>query len=101
MVFRLNRYQRRKENNLFHAILDKRQICIRPKSDKSQLAMEDNTRLRYLKRNIREIEREKGLQETFLGFPFLVGNVNQEFYVRGPLILFPVNLEEKKDGKVA
>jgi hypothetical protein len=26
-------------------------------------------------RNIIQIEREKGLQETYLGFPFLVGNV--------------------------
>ncbi|MFZ0512012.1 MAG: hypothetical protein WAM14_10425, partial [Candidatus Nitrosopolaris sp.] len=45
------------------------------------------------------IEREKGLQETYLGFPFLVGNVNPEFYVRGPLILFPINLEFRQESK--
>ncbi|MGC1928248.1 MAG: DUF4011 domain-containing protein, partial [Candidatus Nitrosopolaris sp.] len=76
-----------------HALLDRRPIRIRSKSDKSELARKDNARLRYLYRNIVQIEREKGLQETYLGFPFLVGNVNPEFYVRGPLILFPINLE--------
>jgi hypothetical protein len=32
-------------------------------------------------------------------FSFLVGNVNPEFYVRGPLISFPINLEFKQEGK--
>ncbi len=47
------------------------------------------------------IEREKGLQETYLGFPFLVGNVNPEFFVRGPFILFPINLEFRQESKAA
>ena len=83
-----------------HALLDKRSIRIISKSDKTELARKDNTRLRYLYRNVIQIEREKGLQETYLGFPFLVGNVNNEFYVRGPLILFPLNLEYKQEGKL-
>ncbi len=82
-----------------HALLDRRSIRIRSKSDKPELARKDNTRLRNLYRNIVQIEREIGLQETYLGFPFLVGNVNDEFYVRGPLILFPINLEFKHEGK--
>jgi hypothetical protein len=82
-----------------HALLDKRSIRIISKSDKTELARKDNTRLRYLYRNVIQIEREKGLQETYLGFPFLVGNVNNEFYIRGPLILFPINLEYKQEGK--
>jgi hypothetical protein len=61
--------------------------------------MKDNARLRYLYRNIVQIEREKGLQETYLGFPFLVGNVNPEFFVRGPLILFPIRLEFRQETK--
>jgi hypothetical protein len=82
-----------------HALLDKRSIRIISKSDKTELARKDNTRLRYLYRNVIQIEREKGLQETYIGFPFLVGNVNNEFYIRGPLILFPINLEYKQEGK--
>jgi hypothetical protein len=61
-------------------------------SDKSEAAKKDRTKLRYLFRNITQIEREKGLQETYLGFPFLEGNINNDFYVRGPLILFPILL---------
>jgi hypothetical protein len=56
-----------------HALLDKRSIRIRPKSDKSDLGKKDNTRLRYLYRNIVQIERDKGLQETYLGFLAPVG----------------------------
>ena len=80
-------------------LLDKRSVRIRSKSDKSELGKKDNTRLRYLYRNIVQIERDKGLQETYLGFPFLAGNVNHDFYVRGPLILFPINLQFKQEGK--
>ena len=83
-----------------HALLDKRSIRIISKADKTELARKDNTRLRYLYRNVIQIERDKGLQETYLGFPFLVGNVNNEFHVRGPLILFPINLEYKQEGKL-
>jgi hypothetical protein len=82
-----------------HALLDRRPIRIQSKSDKSELARKDNARLRYLYRNIIQIEREKGLQETYLGFPFLVGNVNPEFYVRGPLILFPIKMEFRQETK--
>ena len=44
-----------------HALLDRRPIRIQSKSDKSELARKDNVRLRYLYRNIIQIEREKGL----------------------------------------
>jgi very-short-patch-repair endonuclease len=82
-----------------HALLDKRSIRIRSTSDRSELGKKDSTRLRYLYRNIVQIERDKGLKETYLGFPFLTGNVNREFYVRGPLILFPISLQFKQEGK--
>jgi Protein of unknown function (DUF4011) len=82
-----------------HALLHKSPIRILSKSDKSKVARKDNTRLRYLYRNIIQIEREKGLRETYLGFPFLVGHVNNELYVRGPLILFRVNLVDRQEGK--
>jgi Protein of unknown function (DUF4011)/AAA domain len=80
------------------ALSDRRPIRIQSKSDKLEVR-KDNARLRYLYRNIVQIEREKGLQETYLGFPFLVGSVNPEFYVRGPLILFPIRLEFRQETK--
>ncbi len=47
-----------------HALLDRKSIRIISKSDKTEIAKKDNTRLRYLYRNIIQIERDKGLQET-------------------------------------
>ena len=58
-------------------------------------------RLRSLYHNVTQIERETGLQDTYLGFPFLVGHVNDNelTYVRGPIVLFPVSIENKQEEK--
>jgi hypothetical protein len=42
-----------------HALLDKRSIRVISKSDKTEFARKDNTRLRYLYRNVIQIERKR------------------------------------------
>ena len=56
-------------------------------------------KLRHLSNNLKQIEEETGQQTGFLGFPFLQGHANSDFYVRGPLILFPVTLEQKRQAR--
>ena len=56
-------------------------------------------RLGVLYRNLRLIEEETGQQTGFLGFPFLQGHVDEEFFIRGPVILFPINLEQKRQAR--
>jgi hypothetical protein len=34
-----------------------------------------------------------------LGFPFLVGYIDEQTYVRGPLVLFPVGIEYRRETK--
>lgn len=55
--------------------------------------------LRHLSNNLRQIEDETGQQTGFIGFPFLQGHANSDFFVRGPLVLFPVSLEQKRQAK--
>lgn len=45
------------------------------------------------------MELETGLHEAYFGFPFLVGHVGVDNYVKGPLVLFPISIEYRKFGK--
>jgi very-short-patch-repair endonuclease len=58
-------------------------------------------KLKTLARNLKQIEEETGQQTGYLGFPFLQGHPKSdpEFYIRGPLILFPISLQYKKQAK--
>lgn len=48
-----------------------------------------------LYRNMEQVEEETGQQVGYLGFPFLQGRPAPGFYVRGPLVLFPISLARK------
>lgn len=87
-----------------NAILHKRPLCIIPDSDNSDFANKDRIKLKSLYRNIIHIERDTGRNETYFGFPFLVGHIlekenNIRRYIRGPVILFPINIENRKTGR--
>lgn len=56
-------------------------------------------KLRNLSRNMNLIEEETGQQTGYFGFPFLEGHLNSDFYIRGPLVLFPINLERKRQAR--
>lgn len=53
-------------------------------------------KLKTLERNLRQIEDETGEQIGYVGFPFLVGHPNDDFYIRGPIVLFPITLEHRR-----
>jgi hypothetical protein len=82
-------------------LLGNNSIRIISESNRSDLAESNRIRLRSLHRNVTQIERETGLQETYLGFPFLVGHIdeNEFIYMRGPIVLFPVSIEYRRETK--
>jgi Protein of unknown function (DUF4011) len=84
-----------------HALSDRKSVCIVSNSDKTRYAENERARLRKLHRNTVEIERETGRQEIYLGFPFVVGHVNKELYIRAPLILFPASVTYREVGRPA
>ena len=57
------------------------------------------SKLKTLSRNLMQIEEETGQQTGYFGFPFLQGHPNPDFYVRGPIVLFPISLEYRKQAK--
>jgi len=56
-------------------------------------------KLRTLSRNLNQIENETGQQTGYIGFPFLQGHPNDDFYLRGPIVLFPFTLEKRPLAK--
>ena len=57
------------------------------------------SKLKTLSRNLIQIEEETGQQTGYLGFPFLQGHLDSDFYIRGPLVLFPISLKYQKKVK--
>ncbi|MFW5779981.1 MAG: AAA domain-containing protein, partial [Bacillota bacterium] len=53
--------------------------------------------LKYLKREVEELEKETGRYELYIGYPFVIGNIGQDIQIKAPLMLFPVQIEVEKD----
>jgi hypothetical protein len=70
----------------------KKPVCILPDSDFSEEADVMRRHLKDLARNIKQLEDETGSQYCYFGFPFLEGHLDQEHYLRGPLVLFPISV---------
>ena len=54
-------------------------------------------KLKQLLQNLKQIEDETGQQTGFIGFPFIQGHATPDFFLRGPLILFPISLRHRKE----
>ena len=60
-------------------------------------------RLKELKRETEEIEKETGRYELYIGYPFVFGTLTQGFsktVIKAPLMLFPVKIEIPDDNTV-
>jgi very-short-patch-repair endonuclease len=73
-------------------------ICLVKDSDLSERADDARSWLVQLERTSRLIFEETGVRDFYLGFPFLVGKAGKESAVRAPLILFPVEIERRREG---
>lgn len=76
----------------------KKAICILSESDFSDEATVMRRHLKDLSRNIKQVEDETGSQYCYLGFPFLEGHIDQDHYIRGPLVLFPISIYFGREG---
>ena len=60
-------------------------------------------KLKELKREEEEIERETGRYELYIGYPFVFGMISQGFHripIKAPLLLFPVKIDIEDDETV-
>ena len=54
--------------------------------------------LKYLKREAEEVEKETGLYDLYIGYPFVIGTLSKDIQLKAPLLLFPahVNIEREE-----
>ncbi len=72
--------------------------------DAANRAVENEiAKLKDLKREIEEIEKETGRYELYIGYPFVFGMLTQGFnktVIKAPLMLFPVKIDIPDDNTV-
>ena len=65
-------------------------------TDKKRLIESEISKLKELKREIEEIEKETGRYELYIGYPFVFGSIAQgasRTLIKAPLMLFPVKID--------
>ena len=61
------------------------------------------SKLKDIKRDVEEIEKETGRSELYIGYPFVFGTINQgstKTTVKAPLLLFPVKIDVLDENTV-
>ena len=95
----LNPFGSEHGNNLLQHCLQSNTPCPilpKPKDDKAEeLHQKLSANLTHLHRSVTELQREKGLYDLYIGFPFLVGvPTGSETAIQAPVFLLPVKLEK-------
>ncbi len=72
-------------------------------NDKIKLLEAEVAKIKEIKREIEEIERETGRYELYVGYPFVFGSIpqgSQRSLIKAPLMLFPVRIDIPDDRTV-
>ena len=71
--------------------------------DKKKLIESEISKLKELKRETEEIEKETGRYELYIGYPFVFGSIAQgvsRTLIKAPLMLFPVKIDVIGENRV-
>ncbi len=72
-------------------------------SGKNRLLEAEVAKIKELKREVEELERESGRYELYVGYPFVFGSLSQgatKMTVKAPLLLFPVRIDIPDESTV-
>lgn len=72
-------------------------------ADQTKLVQSEVAKIKELKREVEEIERETGKYELYIGYPFVFGSIQQgpqKTLIKAPLLLFPVKIDIYDDETV-
>ena len=76
----------------------------RIRREESNKAIEaEITKIKEIKRDVEEIEKETGRCELYIGYPFVFGTINQgpaKTTIKAPLLLFPVKIDIPDENTV-
>ena len=72
-------------------------------ADSARVVEGEIAKVKELKREIEEIEKETGRYELYIGYPFVFGSINHgaiKTMIKAPLLLFPVKIEMPDESTV-
>ncbi len=72
-------------------------------SDIDKIIDGEVAKIRELRREVEDIEKETGRYELYIGYPFVFGSINQgisKTLIKAPLFLFPVKIDIHEDDTV-
>ncbi len=85
------------------AAYDGEEVHEHKRGEAEKLIDAEMAKLRELKREVEELERETGRCELYIGYPFVFGSVTRgaaKTLIKAPLLLFPVKIEILDEGTV-
>lgn len=69
-----------------------------PKGDHIAFLSRQVGDLKYLKREVEEIQNDTGKYDLYVGFPYVFGKISNDIPVKAPLLLFPVKINVEIDS---
>ncbi len=82
----------RKKLDIENKIQEKYELELKKIDKKFDKIVDFSNSLTYLQREISATEKETGLYELFIGYPFSEGRFQDNSFVKAPLLLFPVRI---------
>ncbi len=76
-----------------------RPACIATDRDGSDESADARTRCTALRRALQHQRDETGQESGHVGFPFLTGSLDDDTWIRGPLLLMPVDVEHRPGAR--
>lgn len=86
-----------KKQSISQKLKEKKEIEIQRIERKVERIIEYSNSLAYLLREINAVEKETGLYELYVGYPFVEGRFQDNTFVKAPLMLFPIRIIADKN----
>ncbi len=83
------------ERILHAALAGRGRECLVPSGDLSPDSLVHRKVLYKVARTVRLVRDETGVDDLYVGFPFLTGHLPDGHHIRGPIFLFPATLEKR------
>ena len=93
---------KKREPNAYH-YFDDRDAVRNRENTKKRLIECEIAKLKEIKREIEEFEKETGRYELYIGYPFVFGTIAQgpsKTTIKAPLLLFPVKIDVINENRV-
>lgn len=98
-ILKANKFEEKFPSKEFENDKDKAKYDARKRDAGKKIFLNEVENLKFLKREIEEIEKETGRYELYLCYPFVYGSI-KNYTFKAPLLMFPVNIDIVDENSV-